>query len=323
MSVLQDDNVKLRVIELANNGYNKQEVANIVGIPRQTISDFLNMNTYGVWWEDQGSMATLPKKNKLHAKILVVDIESSPMLLWGYGLFNQNFSPEMIEKDWNLLTYCAKFVGEDKIYYGDIDPRGGKTEYDILKEVWELFDQADILLGQNSNSFDIKKLNAKFFEHKIKPYSSFKKIDTLQIAKKSFKFSSNRLGYMTEKFNDDYKKIKHEKFPGISLFVECTRGNEDAWDCIKEYNLFDVLATEELYLKMQPWAAEHPVMTLYQDGYETTCSCGSTEFSKSGYAYTNVSKFTKYACDNCGKEYRDRINLVTKDARAKIWSNVV
>ena len=295
---------------LISDGYSQRAACEALDIPRSTMQDYLKREVFSV------------EVSSGSPKILCIDLECSPMLLWGYGLFNQNFSIDMIEEDWKLLTYCAKFVGEDKVYYGDINPQGGKTEKDILQEIWTLMDEADVLLGQNSDKFDIKKLNAKFFEFGMKPYSSVQKIDTLKIAKKEFMFSSNKLGYMTEKFNTEYKKQKHEKFPGISLFVECAKDNPEAWKEIAEYNAFDVLATEELYLQMRPWVKNHINLSLYKDNYETTCRCGSTSFEQNGFAYTNISKFKKYRCTECGAEIRDRVDLVPKELKKNIKANV-
>lgn len=55
MSTLKSEEVKARIVELANNGYNKQEIANIVDIPRQTVSNFLNKDTWSDWWDTNGN----------------------------------------------------------------------------------------------------------------------------------------------------------------------------------------------------------------------------------------------------------------------------
>jgi DNA polymerase elongation subunit (family B) len=128
------------------------------------------------------------------------------------------------------------------------DVKGNKKkEKELLKPMWKLMDEADIIIGQNSNSFDIKKLNAKFLEYKLGSPSEYKKIDTMLMAKRHFKFVSNKLEYMSKKFCK-VKKLAHSKFPGFSLWDECEKGNSQAWKEMRLYNMADVEATEELFL---------------------------------------------------------------------------
>lgn len=58
---------------------------------------------------------------------------------------------------------------------------------------------------------------------------------------------------MTDKFCKKYKKLKHKKFPGHELWKECLKGNKEAWNEMRKYNIHDVLATEELYNVLKQW----------------------------------------------------------------------
>ena len=122
-----------------------------------------------------------------------------------------------------------------------------KKEKQMLVPMWKLMDQADIIIGQNSNSFDIKKLNAKFLEYKMGAPSEYRKIDTMRMAGKHFSFVSRKLEYMSKKFCK-IKKLTHGKFPGQELWNACKRGNKQAWIEMQRYNKQDVLATEELFI---------------------------------------------------------------------------
>jgi DNA polymerase III epsilon subunit-like protein len=135
------------------------------------------------------------------------------------------------------------------------DQRGKKgksleNDKSLLVPLFKLMDEADIILGQNSNAFDIKKINSKLLEHGLGVPSPYKKIDTYLLAKKHFSLTSNKLEYMSKKFNVKYKKQEHEEFSGFKLWDECLKGNLKAWKSMERYNNFDVLATEELFLKI-------------------------------------------------------------------------
>ena len=179
------------------------------------------------------------------------------------------------------------------------------------------------IVTQNGKKFDAKKLNARFIMNGMKPPSSYKHVDTLQIAKRHFGFTSNKLEFMTDKLCKVYKKLQHGKFPGFELWKQCLLGNMDAWDEIQEYNIHDVLSLEELYVILRPWMNNHPNINLYYEDYSIRCSCGSTNLEHNGYAYTNLSKFDKFQCQDCGSEVRGRVNLLTKEKRDTLRMNVL
>lgn len=120
-----------------------------------------------------------------------------------------------------------------------------------------------------------------------------------------------------------YKKLKHGKFPGMELWNECMRGNNEAWDEMEEYNIHDVLSLEELLFILAPWTNTLPNVNLYHDGTEEHCFCGNHEWEHDGYAYTNLSKFDKFRCTSCGAERRGRTNLLSKEKRTALRMNVL
>ena len=230
----------------------------------------------------------------------------------------------MIEDDWFLLSYAAKWLGDpdDKIFYDDL--RGTVNSQDdtkLLDAMWVLLDEADIVLTQNGKRFDVKKINARFILNGYQPPSGYKHIDTLDIAKRVFGFTSNKLEYMTDKLCEK-KKLKHTKFPGFELWSAMLQDIPEAWDECEEYNKMDVLSLEELYFVMAPWDDKHPNFNLYVDSDEMVCRCGSHNVVKSGFAYTQVSKFQKYRCKDCGTETRDRKNLFSKEKRDSLLLNI-
>lgn len=127
---------------------------------------------------------------------------------------------------------------------------------------------------------------------------------------------------MTDKLCKKYKKQVDREFNGFSLWKECLADNIKAWDCMKKYNEYDVLSLEELYYILAPWDKKHPNFSLISGCDKPTCRCGSTEFVRKGYAFTNVSKFQRYRCKKCGAESRGRTNVLDKDEREDIRMNV-
>lgn len=257
-------------------------------------------------------------KKRKGPKVLLLDIETAPIIGYVWGLWDNNVALNQIHSDWHVLSWSAKWLGDKKIMYED--QRKAKNIEDdkkLLKRIWELLDEADVIVTQNGKKFDIKKLNARFIINGYQPPSSFKHIDTLAIAKKHFGFTSNKLEYMTGKLCLTHKKLKVKKFQGFELWKECLAGNLEAWNEMERYNKVDVLALEELYHILSPW--DNSVnFNLYSDSEEHVCNCGSTSFLKRGFYYTNTGKFQRLRCNECGKETRLRENLFDKEKRKSL-----
>jgi hypothetical protein len=248
-------------------------------------------------------------------KILVFDIETAPLLGYVWGLWDQTVALNQIHKDWHLLSWAAKWLGEpaSSVMYAD-QRKSRRIDDDrkLVEALWKLLDEADAVITQNGRAFDQKKVNARFAFHGMQPPSSYKHFDTLLMAKKHFAFTSNKLEYLTDKLCTKYKKLKPTKFPGFEMWRQCLAGNTEAWDEMKKYNIHDVLALEELYTKLIPWE-NTPTFSLYAGS--PVCSCGNKKFQKRGFYYTNTGKFQRYRCEKCGSETRDRTNLFDADQR--------
>lgn len=253
-------------------------------------------------------------------KVLIFDIETAPILAHVWGLWDNNVALNQIVSDWHVLSWSAKWLGDDpsKVMYQD--QRGAKNIEDdksLLQGIWDLLNEADVVITQNGKSFDQKKLNARFIMNGFQPPGSYKHIDTKVIASKHFGFTSNKLEYMTDKLNVTYKKLKHNKFPGHEMWTQCLKGNLEAWKEMEVYNKHDVLALEELYNKLIPW--DNSInFNLYHDQTDHVCKCGSTDFSKNGFYYTSSGKFQKHKCKKCGAEHRDKENLFSKEKKASL-----
>lgn len=260
-------------------------------------------------------------KDKGAPKILLFDIETSPIEAFVWGLFDNNVALNQIKKDWYVLSWSAKWLGDppSKVLYMDSrEQKDISNDKKILKGIHKLLNEADIVISQNGVSFDSKKLNARFAIHGMKPPSPYRQIDTLKIARKYFKFTSNKLEYLTDKLCTKYKKLKHAKYSGFSLWSECLKGNIEAWKEMEKYNKYDVLSLEELYTKLMSWDESINFQVYNDDVEDLTCVCGSKDFIKSGYMYTNLGKFQRFMCKECGKYHSSRHNLLSKKKKKSI-----
>lgn len=262
-----------------------------------------------------GVIEQAPKIEKRNPKILVLDIETKPIKAWVWGTFDQNIGLDMIIEDWSVLSWAAKWIGREEIFYQDVSKQKDfKDDELIVRGIWELLNECDVALGQNSIRFDIPKLNGKFEEYGLGPPKPFKQIDTMRISKK-LGLTSKKLAFMTEKFNEKHKKLKHAQFAGFSLWSECLNGNEAAWAELMEYNIADVLSTEELYLNtLQKW--DSSINYGVYNGVNMCCpNCGSSDLEEKEYTFTKAAMFQSYQCKSCKTFSSGKQNLLDKKAR--------
>ncbi len=207
-------------------------------------------------------------------------------------------------QDWHIMAWSAKWLGEPAASIQYYDQRNLKVGNDlpILKPLWRLLNKADIVLTQNGKAFDAKKINARFMLHGMNPPRPFRHLDTYLIAKAAASFTSHSLEYLSERFCVKYKKLQHSKFPGLTLWRECLRGNKKAWDEMREYNIHDVLATEEFYEKIKAWAPESaPKPFLRAEGAMTCGVCGENgRMTRHGAHWKAKFRYQRWQCQACG-----------------------
>ncbi|OZI20068.1 RNase H superfamily protein [Bordetella genomosp. 9] len=252
-------------------------------------------------------------------RILSLDIETSPVLAYVWSLWKQNVGLNQIKEDWCILSFCAKWLGDDAIIYRDNSKqRNVEDDRRLLRSLWKLLDQADIVVAQNGVKFDRRKINARFLLNGMPPPSPYVMVDTMLEARKNFGLTSNKLEYMTAKLCTT-KKLKHQKFPGFELWSQCLQRNPEAWAEMREYNIADVLSLEELYLILRPWIDGHPNVANYTEPDTPTCpKCGSANVIQKGYRHTQVGRYARFRCSDCAGWSRGRQMKNSKDQRKNL-----
>ena len=105
-------------------------------------------------------------------KILTIDIETAPMLGYVWGLWDNNVALNQIHTDWYILAFAAKWMdSKDVIYFDQRDQKNMEDDKVLLKKIWRLLDEADVIITQNGKSFDEKRINARFILNGMKPPS--------------------------------------------------------------------------------------------------------------------------------------------------------
>ena len=253
-------------------------------------------------------------------KILVFDIETSPMEVFVWGLYKQQIPISNVIKDFSLLSWSAKWLFDPTIMSAKVTGWEAKNREDgsIIEGLWKLLDEADMVVGHNVAKFDVRKSNLRFHINGLKPPMPYRIIDTMKHSMRVFGSSSYKMDYLNKIFGLNMKKSAT-----YDLWVRSVNGDESALTEMLRYNEFDVVVTEELYLDLRPWMKSHPNVALYIDTEETICTnCGNEDLEWGGFYYTPAGRYKAFRCSGCGAIGRSRISSLTKEERAKLLLSI-
>lgn len=232
-------------------------------------------------------------------KILTLDIETSPNLAHVWQLWNiHNVGLNQLLESGEVLCFAAKWEGQKNVLFYSLHKDG---KVGMLQAAYDLINEADVIVHFNGRSFDMPWLFSEFVRQGWTPPSPYQEVDLKIVSSKTFRFPSNKLDYLAGELLGQ-RKIKN--VTGHELWIACMNGDDKAWKQMEKYNRMDVVLTEKLFQKLRPWVRSLPNPALYgeADPVDQTCpQCGSGNLTKEGFAYTRISKFQRFSCDDCGR----------------------
>ncbi len=235
-------------------------------------------------------------------KLVIIDIETMANLAWAWGTWKQDIAPAQIVKHKRVISWAAKY------HKSPVKPafmaewtEGGREA--MVRGAWALLNDADGVIGYNSQRFDAKHLNTEFWVDGITPPAPFAHIDLMKTVKQNFLLGSNKLDSVADRLGIGRKR-EHE---GFALWLKCEAGDADAQKRMQLYNEQDVLLTEKLYRKILPWITNHPSYAAFARSDVPMCSnCGSEAVKPADFHYARTRRYQRYHCTRCGHWMRDR-----------------
>lgn len=225
-------------------------------------------------------------------KVLAWDIENTPLVAYTWTLWPNSIPITNIIKQQEIMSFSARWVDKRTNIFRSTHHDGKEK---MLQDLWDLLDEADALLSWNGAGFDTKHANREFLLAGMTPPSPVKEIDLMRVAKKRFKFSSNKLDNVAKELGIG-EKTKHT---GMQLWIDCLAGDEKAWRLMKRYNKQDVDLLIDIYNHFLPWIDNHP--TDVQHGI--VCprpTCASPRIQLRGTATTQAGVYQRFQCLDCG-----------------------
>jgi hypothetical protein len=238
---------------------------------------------------------------KHEPRVLLYDIETSPNIGAYFELYREG-NILWNDEHWHILSVAWKWLGGSFVGVKALPDYPGykknmKDDRALVSDLWNLMNTADIVIAHNGAAFDTKKTCARFMVHGMKPPRPYKEVDTKLVAKRYFRFDSNKLDDIADYLGVG-RKMEHG---GISLWKKVLAGDRKAWETMKAYNKHDVVLLEKIYIKMLPYIRNHPNLALLR-GFSTACpNCGSTKIEEAGVAHNGrVREQEQMRCLTCG-----------------------
>lgn len=245
------------------------------------------------------------------AKILYCDIENSPNVADVWGLWDQNVGLSQLRESSRIIGVGYRWSTQKRTTFASIyDKETGDLldGREMLVQIRDLYDEADIVVTYNGNSFDNKHLNAAWAVADIAPPSPIISIDLYRIVRQNFKFPSNKLDYVASKLIGDHKIAN----AGHMLWRQCLDADIDpdvrrkAWATMARYCRKDVDLLVPLHKKLTPYLPASINVSVIGSRPDTNCcpKCGSENVQSRGFFYTRTRAYRRYRCMDCTGWYK-------------------
>lgn len=235
--------------------------------------------------------------------VLTLDIERLP------GVFTADF--------WSLNDYKGRRIHADNVvewprticlawqWYGTTKVEFASEWTDgpeqMFRRAWEAYDRADVIYGHNVRAFDSKHLNTAWRDLGLPAPSSYKVLDTLTEARRTFGDESKTLAALTKRLGIETKTDKYE----VAVARAAVAGDKAAQRKLKAYNIGDIHASRELVDRLRGWIPGHPhsmIASTDENGViAPTCNqCWGDNLVPNGVRQATVLTYPLYRCQDCG-----------------------
>lgn len=265
-------------------------------------------------------------------KLLIYDIETSYLIGKTWGLYDQNIigGYKGLLADYQILSvaWCwydpQKPLEKQRVFVKGQDDfeaykAGINNDTEVVKFIHALFTEAQWVIAHNGDSFDQRKVRARFVQRKLPAIPWPNEIDTKKMAKKIGGFTSNRLGDLAVQLDVPFKK---GDAGGIATWDGCLAGDPTAWNKMKKYNRQDIPPLIGIYEIFRAWYPNHPSVNLLLEKPDACPKCGSLNVVRQGKrTYKKTTTYQTYKCKDCLGWFQERAaEKRTKEAQMKYVS---
>ncbi len=257
-------------------------------------------------------------------KITVWDVETLPLLGHFWSLRQDYIPHDWVVQESSIV--CASWwtldhhKGPQSISILDNQTRYKASVYDdrvCIKRLHQVIKESDILVGQNSDRFDLRVFNSRATLHGLSPLPPIETVDTLKEARKLYRLHSYKLDAMGRYFLDEKKMdtggmklwldIVQRDYPPLGESPDPERA-ERAVRKMMRYNKKDVRLARDIYLHIRPWMKRHPNARIYYEKHEGCPRCSSNDTVRDGVRKRRNSIKQQWRCKNCGGYFSSTVS---------------
>ena len=231
-------------------------------------------------------------------KILFYDIETSPLKAWVWRLGKQLVLHHQLVDDYKMYgIICISYCWNDNKKAKNINWGKNQDTSKVIKEFDKIIKQADITIGKNSDSFDLRHINS----HRMlnnqpgMPDWAMYTDDVEKQIRKHFYLPSYSLNYFSELIGLGGKdKIEFQDW------IKIVEENDDkSLKKMIKYCNKDVTDTRKAWYKILPHITPRFNMATFNNSL--CCKvCGSKSIHKNGTRIRGKTKYQSFHCKDHG-----------------------
>ena len=234
--------------------------------------------------------------------IFAYDVECAPALAWTYDLFPKFIGIDQVVEHPRVISFAGQFEQD-----GVKKPLVFRSEYhhsrdEMLAKLWEMQDQADYVMGWNSQGFDDPYVMGEFSLEGLGRPAPFTPIDLMRVEKRNFRLLSRKLDYAAIRYLNDRKDGVNALHMWLDIKAAEEGGDEARlrrlWNKFAKYNKKDVTLLWDIRDSFLPWIDSLNFNNFQDDGESrlVCAKCNSPELTKRGLYRTSRSVFQVYRC---------------------------
>lgn len=232
-----------------------------------------------------------------NGRILFLDIETAPTVADVWSLRNNFVGINQIKVHPRTIGFAYMWEGQRRPTFISEYHHSHK---EMVETARHLLDEADAMVGYNSEGFDARHLNSEFVEAGLTPPSPYHHIDLYKTVKANFRWPSFKLQYVLTRL-DLGSKLQHT---GHQLWADCLgedgEAKDKAWALMKRYCIQDVAVLPVLKDRLNPWLKTNYNAAVFASD-EVCASCASTNLQYRGWAVTKTRRYQRFQCQDCGR----------------------
>lgn len=227
---------------------------------------------------------------------LVIDIETKPLLVYTWGMFQQNIAPVQVV-DWGgMMCFAASWIGEEE----DIFRSEWDSKERMIRTAHDLLCEADYVVGWNSKRFDTRRMNAEFQRAGMRRPTPYRNVDLMREQKRDADFPSHKLESRRRLMGREGKLDTG----GFQLWIDCMNGVKAARQTMKDYNIHDKNVTREEFHEMHAGGWLRGLPNLSIDGGHVCPNCGSDRLQADAPYRADTRRYALWVCQDCGTASR-------------------